>query len=148
MNIPNLVYVIAMVLSLISIAIEIISSIVSIFYMFEVSYDSAISPLNDIFKSGIKVRNASFCLLVLLFFIANKKTVLNGKNVFLSISKISKIFAIGSLVVFAIGIIISILIAVKKIKSEQAKKYSNMICRSSFISILFGFCISNFFYIP
>ena len=148
MNIPNLVYVIAMVLSLISIAIEIISSIVSIFYMFEVSFDSAISPLNDIFKSGIKVRNASFCLLALLFFIANKKTVLNGKNVFLSISKISKIFAIGSLVVFAIGIIISILIAVKKIKSEQAKKYSNMICRSSFISVLLGFCISNFFYIP
>ena len=148
MNIPNLVYHIALILSVISVAVEIISCIVSVFYAFGDNYDFVITALNGIFKSGVKIRNSAFCLLLLLFLIANKKTVLNGANVLLAISKICKIFAIGSIIVFGLGIINSLLIAIKKIKSEQAKKYNDMVCRSGLFSMVLCFCLAYFFYIP
>lgn len=148
MDVPNIVYYIAFVLSGIAIVLEVVSCLASLHYELNSNYDAAITPVSDIFKSGMKIRNSSFCFLVLLFFIANKKTVFKGVNALLAISKICRFFATGSIVVFALGIIISLVGAVKKIKIEHLKKYNNMIFRSSLISILIGFCLAYFFYIP
>lgn len=147
MNVPVIIYTAAKILAIISLAIEIVISAVSIFLIGDRT-DHNIQALDGIFTSGVHVRNSAFCFLILLFFVANKQISVKGLSVLASISSVCKLYAMGSLVVLIIGIIVSIYIAGKKVHSENAKNYGRKIWHSGLISALLGFGIAYFFYIP
>ena len=148
MNIPAIIYHVAKVLAIISLIIEVGIGVASVFYMLGSEYESTTPALDGAFCSGVKVRNSSLCFLILLFFVANKSTRIKGISALASISSVCKIYAVGSLVVFAIGIVVSLVIAAKKITSEAVKKYGGRIWREGMLSSLFCFCLAYFFYIP
>ena len=147
MNIPSIIYNVAKILAIISLAIEIGISGISVFLIGN-GKDSNFQALDGIFSSGIRVRNSAFCFLVLLFFISNKRVSLLGRSTLVSISEVCKLYAMGSLVVLIIGIIVSLCLLGKRVRSENAKTFGNNIWHSGLISALLGFAIAYFFYIP
>ena len=147
MNVPVIIYTVAKILAIISLVIEIGISIVSIFLIGD-GTDNNIQALDGIFMSGIRVRNSAFCFLILLFFVANKQVSVKGLSVLASISSVCKLYAIGSLIVLIVGIIVSLYIVGKRVRSENTKNYGKKIWHSGLISALLGFGIAYFFYIP
>lgn len=147
MNVPVIIYTVAKVLAIISLMIEIGISIVSIFFIRNGS-ENNIQALDGIFASGVRARNSAFCFLILLFFIANKQIKIKGLSILASISNVCKLYAMGSLAVLIVGIIVSIYIAGKKVRSENVKNYGKKIWHSGLLSSLLGFGIAYFFYIP
>lgn len=147
MNVPVIIYTFAKILAIISLIIEIGVSSISIFLIVD-GTDNTIQSLDGIFTSGIRVRNSAFCFLILLFFAANKQTSLNGLSVLASISTVCKLYAMGSLAVLAVGIIVSLYIAGKRVRNENTKNYGKKIWHSGLASALLGFGIAYFFYIP
>lgn len=147
MNVPVIIYTVAKILAIISLVIEIGISIASVFLIGDEA-DKNIQALDGIFTSGIRVRNSVFCFLILLFLVANKQDSVKGLSVLVSISSVCKLYAIGSLVVLAVGIIVSLYVAGKRVRSENTKNYVKKIWHSGLISALLGFGIAYFFYIP
>lgn len=147
MSVPSIVFTVAKILAFLSLVIEIGTSITSFFLVGDGS-DNNTQALDGILSSGIRVRNSAFCFLVLLFFLANKQVKVKGLSVLVSISNICKMYAIGSLVVLVSGIIVSVVVSVKRIRSENVKNYAKKIWYSGLISSLLGFSIAYFFYIP
>ena len=127
--------------------IEIGTSVVSVFLVGE-GNDKDIQALDGVFSSGVRVRNSAFCFLILLFVVANKQIEVKGVSVLVSISNVCKMYATGSLIVLVVGIVVSVLIVGKGIRSENGKNYGKKIWCSGLISSLLGFCLAYFFYIP
>ena len=147
MNVPVIIYTVAKILAIISLVIEIRIGVVSVFLIGD-GADNKVQALDGIFTSGVRVRNSSFCFLILLFFVANKQISVKGLSALASISSVCTLYAIGSLAVLTVGIIVSIYIAGKKVRSENIKNYGRKIWHSGLISSLLGFGIAYFFYIP
>mgnify|MGYP004473450869 CR=1 FL=1 len=147
MNVPVIIYTVAKILAIISLVIEIGISSISVFLIGD-GTDYKIQALDGIFTSGIRVRNSAFCFLILLFFISNKQISVKGLSVLVSISSVCKLYAMGSLVVLVIGIIVSLYIAGKRVRNENTKNYGKKIWHSGLASALLGFGIAYFFYIP
>jgi hypothetical protein len=147
MSVPVIIYTVAKILAILSLVIEIGISILSLF-LIEDGMERDVQALDGIFSSGMRVRNSAVCFLVLLFFIANKQVSVNELSVLASISSVCQLYATGSLVVLIAGIVVSIFIAGKRIRSEKKKDYGKKIWHSGLISALLGFGIAYFFYIP
>lgn len=147
MNVPVIIYTVAKILAIISLVIEIGISSISVFLIGD-GTDNKIQALDGIFTSGIRVRNSAVCFLVLLFFVANKQISVKGLSVLASISSVCKLYAMGSLAVLVVGIIVSLYIAGRRVRNENTKNYGKKIWHSGLVSALLGFGIAYFFYIP
>lgn len=147
MNVPVIIYTVAKILAISSLVIEIGISSISVFLIGD-GADNKIQALDGIFTSGIRVRNSAVCFLVLLFFVANKQISVKGLSVLASISSVCKLYAMGSLAVLVVGIIVSLYIAGRRVRNENTKNYGKKIWHSGLVSALLGFGIAYFFYIP
>ena len=147
MNVPVIIYTVAKILAIISLVIEIGISSISVFLIGD-GADNKIQALDGIFTSGIRVRNSAVFFLVLLFFVANKQISVKGLSVLASISSVCKLYAMGSLAVLVVGIIVSLYIAGRRVRNENTKNYGKKIWHSGLVSALLGFGIAYFFYIP
>lgn len=147
MNIPDIIYTVARILSICSLVIEIGAAVASIFLVGEDRFKN-VEALDNVFSSGIRVRNASACFLTLLFLIANKQTRVKGLSVLVSISNVCKTYAMGSVVVLFAGLIVSLSIAVRKIKMEAAVNYVKKVWHSGLIASVWSYTLAFFLYIP
>lgn len=147
MNIPDIIYTVARILSICSLVIEIGAAVASIFLIGEDRFKN-VEALDNVFSSGIRVRNASACFLTLLFLIANKQTKVKGLSALVSISNVCKTYAMGSAVVLFAGLIVSLSIAVRKIKMEAAVNYVKKVWHSGLIASVWSYTLAFFLYIP
>lgn len=147
MNIPDIIYNIAKILSICSLVIEIGAAVASIFLIGEDRLRH-VEALDNVFSSGIRVRNASACFLTLLFLIANKQTRVKGLSTLVSISNVCRSYAMGSVVVLFAGLIVSVSIAVRRIRMEAAVNYGKKIWYSGLIASIWSYTLAFFLYIP
>lgn len=148
MSIPVTIFHVSKYLAMVSLIMEAIVGGVSIFYFAGRRYNSAAPALGGLFDSGVRVRNAALCFLVLLFLIGTKTPEGEGTYILSSISTVFELYALGSIVVLSLGILGSLVIAARQIRSEKAKKLKNRILLSGLLSTVLGFITAYFFRIP
>lgn len=148
MNVPVIIYNVAKIMAIISLVVEILSAVVAVAGIGLDTNDSELTAIDGLFSSGIRIRNSALCFLILLFFIANKQMKVKGLSALASISSVCGLYAKGSIVVMAIGILASILSSVLSDRSQIAKNLGGKIWTSGISSTIIGFVIAYFFYIP
>lgn len=148
MDIPNIIYQLSRVFAWVSIGLELLAVVVLFVAVFSSDFNTKTSVARDFFKSGARVRNTSLFLLIFLFLIANKGLIINGKSALSAISTVCKIYAFLSVFVFVSSVLLSITSAIKKVSFSDTKDLIKHIGNSSIWSMIFGFLLAYFLYIP
>lgn len=148
MDVPNTIYQISRIFAWVSICLELLAVIVLTVAVFSGDYNTKTSAVRDFFKSGERVRNTALCLLVFLFLIANKGLRIGEMSALSAISSVCKTFAFLSVFVFAASILLSIMASIKKVNFSDTKDLIKHIGNSSIWSIILGYLLAYFLYIP
>lgn len=148
MDIPNIIFQISKVFAWVSIGLELLAVIVLAVAVFSGDYNSKTSAARDFFKSGARVRNTALCFLGFLFLIANKGLRIDGMSTLSAVSSACKTYAFLSVFVFASSILLSIISAIKKVSFSDTKDLIKHIGNSSIWSMILGFLLAYFLYIP
>lgn len=148
MDIPNIIYQFSRFFTWASIGLELLAVVVLAVAVFSGDYNTKTSAARDFFKSGARVRNTALCFLCFLFLIANKGLRINGMSALSAISTVCKTYAFLSVFVFASSILLSIISAIKKVSFSDAKDLIKHIGNSSIWSMILGFLLAYFLYIP
>ena len=141
MAIPEMVYQTTRILSVLSIAIEVVASIASLYFLFLNRYPEQACPLGNLFSAGTKVRSSALCFLVLLFCIANKQSSIDGLSILTALSDVCRLYASLSVCVLALGILISLVSVFKRIEEGIGSR----IWKSALWSMLIGYALSWLF---
>lgn len=148
MDIPNTIYQISKVFTWASIGLELLAVVILTMAVFSGDYNTKTSAARDFFRSCGRVRNTAMCLLAFLFLISNKELRIGEMSVLLAISSVCKTYAFLSVFVFAASILLSIMSSIKKVNFSDTKDLIKQIGDSSIWSIILGYLLAYFLYIP
>ena len=148
MNIPVILYHISRIFEFVSLGLEAFAVIVLAYGSFTDDYRTKTVASRELFKSGKRIRNSVILFLLLLFLIADRSTTIEGASILVSISNICRLYAFGSIAIFGAVILLSIIIALRRISFEDTKELCRNIWNSAVGSIAIGFLLASFFYIP
>lgn len=148
MSLQEWIFWAAKVLAMGSLALEVGIAIYSVYLAFCARYGALVQAHEEIFEAGRSIRNAAGCFLLLLFFLGNHATLIEGKRVFQAISGVCQLYAIGSLVVLLLGLVLSLLLAWREVKLKAVKTYSKRVWQVGLRSALAAFFFAYLFYLP
>lgn len=147
MNIIMMIYFAAKVLAIASLVIEVGVAAGSLFVISENNVRT-FQAFDGIFASAVRVRNSALCFLALLFFLSGAETTVNGVSPLMAISELFRMYAAGSLLVLALGIISSIICAWKKILADDILSPGRRAWTTGMVSSIAGFALSHLLFIP
>ncbi len=141
MTVPGIVFQIAQVLCVLSLAIEIAVSIASLYIMLVNRYAERAQALDQLFSAGARVRTSALCLLALLFCIANKSSTVDGVSILAALSGVCRMYASLSLCVLVLGLLLCFVAVFRRVQDGIGRK----IWKSALVSMLAGFALSWLF---
>lgn len=151
MEIPDYVYQISKIFSLVSIGLELLTAVILAVAMLSRDFNTKTAAARDFFEAATRVRNTALCLLIFLFLIASEGVRIGEMSALSAISSVCKTFAFLSVLVFISSIVLSIIAAIKGIKFSDMSDMKDLIKHmgnSSMWSMILGFLLAYFLYIP
>lgn len=148
MGIPDYIYQISKIFSLVSIGLELLTAVVLVVAIFSRDYNTKTAAARDFFEAASRVRNTALCLLVFLFLIASEGVRIGEMSALSAISSVCKTFAFLSVLVFILSVVLSIIAAIKDVRFSDTKDLIKHMANSSMWSMILGFLLAYFLYIP